>query len=145
MPEKPRIVNARMSSIKVDGEFVPGLKSITYKIFRDRVDIHAIGNAQRTDVLLGEAFVAGVLTVRAQFVKFDQLLCNGEKFQLVVNMKQGGEDIGLLAFDDCYLESVEFGMTSNGEAISSYTFTGSRIRMEQAGEEFEFAGPDAAR
>jgi len=51
-------------------------------------------------------------------------------FQLVVQLKKGTEEVGTISFDECSLESNRLTLDANGQAISEYTFNGTRIRSK---------------
>ena len=130
----PVIISANVSNIKVDGEVIPGLQNIEFKIVRNRQNVHNIGIDERIGVDYGPMFVVGSLRIRSTYPKFDTMLITGvsevKPFQLVVELKKGKESLKTLSFDDCYLESKTFGMDANGTGISEYTFTGTRLREQ---------------
>jgi len=130
----PTIISANVSNIKVDGEVVQGLQSIEYKIVRNRQNVHNIGIDERVGVDYGPMFVTGTLRVRSAFPKFDTMLITGvadvKPFQLVVELKKGGQAIKTLSFDECFLESKGFSMDANGVGVSDYSFTGTRLREQ---------------
>jgi hypothetical protein len=128
------VVSANVSNVKVDGEVVPGLQAIEYKIVRNRQNVHNIGDDERIGVDYGPMFVIGSLRVRSTYPKFDTMLLtsveNIKNFQLVVELKNLGQSIKTLSFDECYLESKSFSMDSNGVGVSDYSFTATRLREQ---------------
>lgn len=134
MPASPVIISANVSNIKVDGEVVPGLQYIDYKIVRNRQNVHNIGIDERVGVDYGPMYVEGSLRVRSTYPVFDTMLITGvadvTPFQLVVELKKGGEAIKTLSFDECYLEGKSFSMDANGVGMSEYSFTGTRLREQ---------------
>lgn len=130
----PAIISANVSNIKVDGEVIPGLQAIEYKIVRNRQNVHNIGLDERVGVDYGPMYVTGSLRVRSTYPAFDTMLITGvadvKPFQLVVELKKGAESLKTLAFDECYLEGKNFSMDANGVGISDYMFTGTRLREE---------------
>jgi hypothetical protein len=134
MPASQSLISANVSNIKVDGEVVPGLQYIEYKIVRNRQNIHNIGIDERVGVDYGPMYVEGSMRVRSTFPLFDTMLITGvadvKPFQLVIELKKLGESIKTLSFDECYLESKSFSMDANGVGISDYTFTGTRLREQ---------------
>jgi hypothetical protein len=130
----PVIISANVSNIKVDGEVIPGLQAIEYKIVRNRQNVHNIGHDERIGVDYGPMFVNGSLRVRSTYPKLDTMLISGvadvKPFQLVVELKKLGQSIKTLSFDDCYLEGKNFSMDSNGVGISDYSFTATRLREQ---------------
>ncbi len=134
MPASPTIISANVSNIKVDGEVIPGLQYIDYKIVRNRQNIHNIGIDERVGVDYGPMYVEGSIRVRSTYPPFDTMLIRGVAdvvpFQLVVELKKLGEAIKTLSFDECYLEGKSFSMDANGVGMSEYTFTGTRLREQ---------------
>jgi len=71
------IISANVSNIKCDGEMIPGLQSIEYKIVRNRQNIHHIGVDERMGVDYGPMYVNGSLRVTSTYPKLDTLLLSG--------------------------------------------------------------------
>ena len=134
MPANPVLMSANVSNIKVDGEVVPGLQAIEYKIVRNRQNVHNIGIDERIGVDYGPMYVTGALRVRSTYPKLDTALITGaadvKPFQLVVELKKLGQAIKTLSFDDCYLEGKSFSLDANGVGISDYSFTATRVREQ---------------
>jgi hypothetical protein len=130
MPAAPIVVSANVSNVKCDGEVIPGLQSIDYKIVRSRKNVHAIGIHERLGVDYGDMFVTGILRVRSSYPKFEDLMATEKPFQLVVQLKKGTEEVGTISFDECSLESNRLTLDANGQATSEYAFTGTRIRSK---------------
>jgi hypothetical protein len=130
----PTLISANVSNIKVDGEVIPGLQAIDYKIIRNRQNIHNIGIDERTGVDYGPMYVSGNLRVRSTYPKLDEMLIKAvadvKPFQLVVELKKLGQAIKTLSFDDCFLEGKSFAMDSNGVGVSDYSFTATRLREQ---------------
>lgn len=128
------IISANVSNVKVDGETIPGLQAIEFKVVRNRQNIHNIGIDERVGVDYGPMFVTGTVRVRSAYAPFDEMLLSdvakAKSFQLVVELKKGGESIKTLSFDECWLESRTFSLDANGVALSDYTFTGTRLREQ---------------
>ncbi|MCP8307911.1 MAG: hypothetical protein H3Z53_02560 [archaeon] len=134
-------ISANVSDIKCDGENIPGLQSIEFKIMRSRENIYGIGSGERWAVNQGPIYVVGSLRVRSTYPKFDAILIKEQKevtpFQLVVDLKSSaigtkawGQPVKTLTFDECYLEDKTFTLDANGIGISVYTFTSTRIREQ---------------
>ena len=130
-----------MSDIKCDGEKIPGLQSIEYKIIRNRQNIHGIGSNERLGVDYGPLYVMGTVRVRSTYPVFDSILINQESnvtsFQLIIDLKSSalgtqkwGQALKTIIFDECYLEDKTFTLDTNGVGISVYTFTSTRVREE---------------
>lgn len=134
MPANPVLMSANVSNVKIDGEVVPGLQAIEYKIVRNRQNVHNIGIDERIGVDYGPMFVTGSLRVRSTYPKLDTLLITGaadvKSFQLVVELKKLGQAIKTLSFDDCYLEGKTFSLDANGVGLSDYSFTATRLREQ---------------
>lgn len=134
MPANPVLMSANVSNIKIDGEVVPGLQAIEYKIVRNRQNVHNIGIDERIGVDYGPMYVTGALRVRSTYPKLDTALITGaadvKPFQLVVELKKLGQAIKTLSFDDCYLEGKSFSLDANGVGISDYSFTATRVREQ---------------
>ena len=116
IPASPVIVSANISNIKVDGEVVPGLQKMSYKIESGQIE--------------------GTILVRMIYEKFDSTLLSGNEknkpFQLVVELKKVGQSLKPFSFDTCYLRSSSFSMDANGVGISEYVFYGSvKKKLEQ--------------
>jgi hypothetical protein len=134
MPATPSLMSANVSNVKVDGEVIPGLQAIEYKIVRNRQNVHNIGIDERIGVDYGPMYVSGTLRVRSTYPKLDTLLIKGvadvKGFQLVVELKKLGQAIKTLSFDDCYLEGKSFSLDANGVGLSDYSFTATRVREQ---------------
>ena len=52
-------MSANVSNVKIDGEVVPGLQAIEYKIVRNRQNVHNIGIDERIGVDYGPMYVTG--------------------------------------------------------------------------------------
>jgi hypothetical protein len=130
VPVKAYVANANVSNVKCDGEVIKGLQSIDYKIVKKRSNVHAIGLHERYGIGYGEMYVTGVIRVRSAYPKFDQYMGEEKSFQLVAELKDQKEAMGKITFDECYIESKNFSMEVNGQAVSEYTFTATRIRQE---------------
>jgi len=134
MPANPVLMSANVSNIKIDGEVVPGLQAIEYKIVRNRQNVHNIGIDERVGVDYGPMYVTGTLRVRSTYPKLDTLLIKGvadvKSFQLVVELKKLGQAIKTLSFDECYLEGKSFSLDANGVGLSDYSFTATRVREQ---------------
>lgn len=124
------MVSANVSNVKCDGEVIPGLQSIDYKIVRARKNVHAIGLHERLGIDHGEMYVAGILRVRSSYPHFEELMAQEKTFQLVVELKKGTEQVGTISFDECSLESNRLTLDANGQATSEYAFNGTRIRSK---------------
>ena len=83
-------------------------------------------------------YVTGILRVRSAYAPFDKFMSEEKPFQLVVELKKGSQQVGTISFDECSLESNSFTMDSNGQAISQYAFTGTRVRSKVGDVETDY-------
>jgi hypothetical protein len=122
---------ANRSNVQVDGTEIKGLQSITYRVVTEREDIRAVGSSERIDVSFGLRTVLGELVVKSADEKLDKLLASQTKTQFVVNLKKDDADNSpkmTLAFDDCFIESKSFAMNAGGTAVTTYSFTATKLR-----------------
>jgi len=124
-----RIFSANSSSVLVDNENVEGLRSIEYKLLRERNDVFAVGSEERVAVYYGARRVVGRLVVASASAKLDGLAASSAAFQVVANLRHGDASRSV-AFDDCHLESKEFSMGTGGHGEMIYSFSATRIREE---------------
>jgi hypothetical protein len=127
----PTIITANVSNIKIDGEVVPGLQAIEYKIVRNRSNVHAIGSEERLAQDTGNLYVTGSFRVKSTDFRLDKWIVLGidkpETFQIVIELKKSGIAQTTIAFDECTLEGKTFSMDANGVGMSDYAFTSTRI------------------
>ena len=112
MPASPTIISSNVSNVKIDGEVIPGLISIDYKIESGRVE--------------------GNLKVSSVYRPFEMILtgpANRKSFQMVIELKKTTRTMMTLSFDECYVSSTNFSMDANGVSTSEYKFNGNRIRQ----------------
>ena len=131
----PTVYSANSSSVLVDGEAVEGLQSIAFRVVTEREDIRAIGSDERIDVSFGLRTVQGELIVRSTSAKLNQKLDERGGFQLVANLaKDKGavvtDKAASYAFDGCFLEGKSFGLDASGTAVTTYSFSATRVRTE---------------
>lgn len=125
----PQIYTAFSSEVKVNDETLEGLQSIEYTQVKNRQDVGAIGTDERVAVYFGMKIVNGKLHVASANTTLDQLLQDNESFTLTAQLKHG-ETARNVAFDDCYLDDKQFGMSAEGHGETVYTFTATRLREE---------------
>lgn len=129
----PTVLAATNSSVLVDGESIEGLQSITYETVKNQQDVAAIGTDERIDVSFGLKVVNGAMRVKSTSLKLNELMTSNAAFQIVANLKK---DLGMsqskqtLAFDDCFIADRDFGLDASGVAVTTYTFTATRVREE---------------
>lgn len=129
----PTIYSATRSNVLIDGEAIEGLQSITYEVVKNQESIPAIGTDERIDVSFGFKIVRGTLSVRSTSATLNTHMSENSAFQIVANlskelgMTQGTQTV---TFDDCFIEDKQFGLDANGVAITTYSFTATRVREE---------------
>jgi hypothetical protein len=129
----PNVLTATRSSVLLDGEAIEGLQSITYQALKNQEDIPAIGTDERIDVSFGLKVVRGTLKVKSTNLTLNTHLADNTPFQIVANLKKElgmTQAVQTVTFDDCYLENKDFGLDANGVAVTTYTFTATRVREE---------------
>lgn len=129
---QPLIGGANVSSVKVDGEVVPGAQSLSIRWERERRNIYELGSELRRGVDFGSLHIVGSIAVQTHFPKLDDLMLaepdQVKAFQLLVELKKGGTAVRTLAFDHCYLERKEFAIDRNGVGMTTYIFTATKMR-----------------
>ena len=128
----PFITSANVSVVKVDGEVIPGVQSIEWKIIRNRQNVYNIGSQERIGVDVGPLYVQGLIRVRSTSTKLDEMLLKDEKSiegkQILIQGVFRTTKVKDIAFDDAYIEEKTFSIDANGVGISVYTFTATRVR-----------------
>ena len=129
----PTILSASESQVLLSGPNggagapIEGLQAITFRVIRSRQDIPGIGTDERIGVDFGLKIVAGSLTVKSASEALDAILNNNDTFQLTANLKKG-DLLKTVAFDECYLDDKQVMLNLEGVAVTSYTFTATRMR-----------------
>jgi hypothetical protein len=127
------IFSANRSKVQVDGEVVEGLQTLAFKVVTAKQDVPAVGSNERVDVIFGLRTVQGELSVRSVNAKLDGLLQGQGKFQIVAELKKDEGDKApkrTLSFDDCYVEGKAFALDASGSALTTYSFSATRVREE---------------
>lgn len=129
----PMIFSANRSKVLVEGEPVEGLQSLAFRVATATQAIPAVGQNERIDLVFGLRTVHGELIVRSLNPKLDLHLQAQSKFQIVAELKKEEGDKAprrTLSFDDCYVEGKAFALDANGSAVTTYSFSASRVREE---------------
>jgi hypothetical protein len=132
----PVLVAASGSKIMIDGNDIPGVQSIEFKISRNRQNIHSLSTDERIGAYFGPLVVQGSLKIKSTFLDLDKKLFEKisavAPFQIVVELQSQGSDklIKKISFDEVILEEKSFGMDATGVAITIYNFTATRVREE---------------
>jgi hypothetical protein len=129
----PTILSANESQVLLAGPNgdagapIEGLQAITFRVIRSRQDIPSIGSDERIGVDFGLKVVVGSLTVKSTSEALDAILNNNDTFQLTANLKKG-DLLKTVAFDECYIDEKQVMLNLEGVAVTSYTFTATRVR-----------------
>jgi hypothetical protein len=127
------IVSAAKSKVTIDGNDVPGVQSLDFKVRRRQADIEAIGIAERIGVESGQVVVTGTLRISSLNTDLDDFLYPidppGFNMVLTLNVAEGTQ-VRQITFDECFLDDKTFEMTANGVGITAYNFTSTRVREE---------------
>lgn len=132
----PSIFAANSSTLLLDGKPVEGIQSLTFRVVTEREDVRAVGTHERIDVSFGLRTVLGEVSVRSHDAMLDKHLDERTKFDLLATLKKdkgmvdkGGREF---AFDGCFLEAKRLNMDAGGTALTTYTFTATRVREKEA-------------
>ena len=127
------IVSAAKSKVTIEGNDIPGIQSIDFKVRRRQADIEAIGVAERIGIESGQVVVTGTLRISSLNTALDDFLYPvdppGFNMVLTLNVAEGTQ-VRKITFDECFLDDKTFEMTANGVGITSYNFTSTRVREE---------------
>jgi len=127
------IVSAAKSKVLVEGNEIPGIQSLDFKVQRRQADIEAIGIAERIGVEQGQVIVTGSIRISSLNTALDDFLYPvdppGFNMVLTLNVAEGTK-VRQITFDECYLDDKTFEMTANGVGVTAYNFTSTRVREE---------------
>lgn len=127
----PMIFAASESIVQVDGQTLEGVRSIDYRFAQARLNVYALGSAERIGMVSGPQSVEGVLRVASTSPGL-----NGKSgdtlFQITAQLKHGATQM-TVTFDECFLLSKNFEMGVGGSGEAVYTFTAARVREEPQG------------
>jgi hypothetical protein len=127
------IVSAAKSKVLVEGNEIPGVQSLDFKVRRRQADIEAIGVAERIGIEQGQVIVTGSLRISSLNTALDDYLypVDPPGFNMVLTLNVGvGIKVRQITFDECYLDDKTFEMTANGVGVTAYNFTSTRVREE---------------
>lgn len=125
------IFTANSSSILVDGKPVDGVQSIDYRIVRQQGDVFALGTNERMTSYYGATRVDGRIIVASANPALDGLVNSGNPFQVVGKLVHSDAN-RTVAFDECRMTRKEFSIASGGHGETTYLFTATRVREEDA-------------
>jgi hypothetical protein len=127
------VVSAAKSKVLVEGNEIPGIQSVDFKVRRRQADIEAIGVAERIGIEQGQVIVTGSLRISSLNTALDDYLypVDPPGFNMVLTLNVGvGIKVRQITFDECYLDDKTFEMTANGVGVTTYNFTATRVREE---------------
>jgi hypothetical protein len=127
------VVSAAKSKVLVEGNEIPGIQSVDFKVRRRQADIEAIGVAERIGIEQGQVIVTGSLRISSLNTSLDDYLypVDPPGFNMVLTLNVGvGIKVRQITFDECYLDDKTFEMTANGVGVTTYNFTATRVREE---------------
>lgn len=128
------ILTANNTHVTIDGQPVPGLRSISYKTIRNRQDVPEIGVNKRIGVVFGRWKITGTIIVNSVSETLNKHMEADSNFQIVITMDippvdpNGQKTTKSLSFDQCHLDDREFSLDAHGYAITTYTFTSTELR-----------------
>lgn len=130
------VLTANNTNVLIDGKKVPGLRSISYKTIRNRQDVPEIGMNERINVVFGRWKIQGTVIVNSVSEGLNKHMEKDSPFQIVITMlvppatADGQATTKKLTFDECHLDDREFSLDAHGYALTTYTFTSTRLREE---------------
>jgi hypothetical protein len=126
------LFTANASAITINGERVPGVRSLDYAFVRAQESVYALGSGERVAVYYGAQKVEGRITVASAHAGLDGLLASGDAFQVVAQLGRRTDPVRSVAFDECFMTDKAFALATGGHAETVYAFTATRVREEDA-------------
>lgn len=127
----PNLYDANRSRIMVNGEPVAGVRTIDFRQERAQGQVYALGQAERVGVYHGQLQVFGRIQVASAAQGLDTLAQTPEAFQLVATLA-GAASGRSVVFDECFIHDKSLSMGTGGHAETTYHFTATRMREEEA-------------
>jgi hypothetical protein len=124
----PTIFSGNESSVLINGEPVEGVNAIEYRYSQARLNVYALGSAERIGMVSGQRSVEGKISVSSTVSALDGLL-GDEPFQISTQLRQG-QTLMTVAFDDCNLIDKQFALNVGEYGQSIYRFIATRVREE---------------
>ena len=130
------IVTANKVDILFDGQTIPGIKGFTFKVYKDKREIPAIGSQETFGYSYGKLHIRGQILVHSNSKLLNDHMTNDNTFQIVVAMPldsfQPGVDalIKKMTFDEVHVDDREFSLDAHGYAVTTYTWSAIRVREE---------------
>jgi hypothetical protein len=125
----PNLYDASRSRVMVNGEPIPGVRTIEFRQDRAQGQVYALGSEERVGVYHGQLQVLGRIQVASASAGLDQLARTPEAFQLVATLG-GAENARKVMFDQCFIHDKSLSMGTGGHAETVYHFTATRMREE---------------
>ncbi len=121
----PTIFAANDSTVLVEGQPVEGVVSLEYRRSQVRMNVYALGSAERIGMVSGPQSVDARLTVASTSRGLDGV--DPEKpFQVIANLKQGATAL-TVTLADCFLTEKDFSLSAGEHGQSVYAFTAARV------------------
>jgi len=126
----PNLYDANRSRVLVNGEPIPGVRTIEFRQERAQGQVYALGQAERVGVYHGQLQVLGRIEVASAFPGLDKFAETIESFELLVMMggAAGGRKV---AFNECFIHDKSLSMGTGEHAQTIYHFTATRMREEE--------------
>lgn len=130
------IVTANKVEILFDGQPIPGIKGFTFKVYKDKREIPAIGMQETFGYSYGKLHIRGQILVHSNSKLLNDHMQKDTSFQIVLAMPldsfQPGADslIKKMTFDETHVDDREFSLDAHGYAVTTYTWSAVRVREE---------------
>ncbi len=132
----PELVSANKVEILFDGAPIAGIKGLTFKVYKDKREIPAIGSPETFGYSYGKLHIRGQVLVHSNSKFMNEHMESDTTFQIVVMMPadpyQPGVDgiMKQMTFDEVHVDDREFSLDAHGYAITTYTWSAVRVREE---------------
>ena len=125
----PTIIAANESTVMVGTDTIDGVRSLQYRRQQQRLNVYALGSAERIGMISGPSSVEGRLPVASTSPGLDAL-GPSDSFQVIANLKRGDTAL-TVTLDECFLTEKTFALSvgEHGEAV--YAFTAARVTEKQ--------------
>lgn len=130
----PEIVNANKVEILFDGQLIAGIKGFTFKVYKDKQEIPAIGSHETFGYSYGKLHVRGQILVHSNSKLLNEHMEADTTFQIVVSMPADSFQPGVegvlkqMTFDEVHVDDREFSLDAHGYALTTYTWSAIRVR-----------------
>lgn len=130
------IVTANKVEILFDGQPIPGIKGFTFKVYKDKKEIPAIGSHETFGYSYGKLHVRGQIMVHSNSKLLNEHMDADTTFQIVVAMPLDAfmpsveSTLKKMTFDEVHVDDREFSLDAHGYAVTTYTWSAIRVREE---------------